>query len=121
MDDSLKGKIDISDGASDDDGHNDDDGYGDDDGYNDDDGYGDDDGYSDDYGYGVDDGLDDYRFDELTEEDVYEMIFDSEENGERFYNTYAKVKDFSARKDNIHKDNESIVTSRKWVCLKEGY
>ncbi|KAI8535621.1 hypothetical protein RHMOL_Rhmol10G0188400 [Rhododendron molle] len=63
MDDGLKGKnvvIDISDNASDDDGHNDDDGYGDDDGHNDD------------GGYGVDDGLDDYRLDELTEEDVYE-------------------------------------------------
>ncbi|XP_058215410.1 uncharacterized protein LOC131326593 [Rhododendron vialii] len=81
MDDSLKGKnvvIDISDGASDDDGHSDDDRYGDDD------------------GYGVDDGLDDYRLDELTEEDVYEMIFDSDEDGERFYNAYAKVKGFSA-------------------------
>ncbi|KAI8542835.1 hypothetical protein RHMOL_Rhmol08G0170400 [Rhododendron molle] len=82
MDDSLKGKnvvIDISDGASDDDGHSDDDGYGDDDGYNDD------------YGYGVDDGLDDYRLDELTEEYVYEMIFDSDEDEERFYNAYANM------------------------------
>ncbi|KAI8554725.1 hypothetical protein RHMOL_Rhmol05G0120700 [Rhododendron molle] len=112
MDDSLKGKnvvIDISDGASSDDGHSDDDGYGDDDGHSDDD------------GYGVDDGLGDYRLDELTEEDVYEMVFYSDEDGERFYNAYAKVKGFSVRKDNIHKDNEGIVTSRKWVCSKEGY
>ncbi|KAI8542542.1 hypothetical protein RHMOL_Rhmol08G0145900 [Rhododendron molle] len=93
MDDSLKGKnvvIDISDGASSDDGHSDDDRYGDDDGHSDDDGYGDDDGHSDDDGYGVDDGLGDYWLDELTEEDVYEMIFDSDEDGERFYNAYAK-------------------------------
>ncbi|KAI8559641.1 hypothetical protein RHMOL_Rhmol04G0189000 [Rhododendron molle] len=112
MDDSLKGKnvvIDISDGASDDNEHSDDDGYGDDDGYSNGD------------GYGVDNGLDDYRLDELTEEDVYEMIFDSDEYGERFYNAYAKVKGFSVRKDNIHKDNEGIVISRKWVCSKEGY
>ncbi|XP_058198578.1 protein FAR1-RELATED SEQUENCE 5-like [Rhododendron vialii] len=112
MYDNLKGKnvmIDISDGTSDDDGHSDDDGYGDDDGHSDDD------------GYGVDDGLDDYRLDELTEEDVYEMTFDSDEDGERFYNAYAKVKVFSVRKDNIHKDNEDIVTLRKWVCSKEGY
>ncbi|KAI8554713.1 hypothetical protein RHMOL_Rhmol05G0119600 [Rhododendron molle] len=49
------------------------------------------------------------------------MIFDSDKDGERFYNAYAKVKGFSVRKDNIHKDNEGIVTSRKWVCSKEGY
>ncbi|KAI8572051.1 hypothetical protein RHMOL_Rhmol01G0168300 [Rhododendron molle] len=98
MDDSLKGRnvvIDISDGASDDDGHSNDDGYGDDDGHRDDD------------RYGVNDELDDYRLDELTEEDVYEMIFNSDEDGERFYNAYAKVKGFSVQKDNIHKDNEA--------------
>ncbi|KAI8534282.1 hypothetical protein RHMOL_Rhmol10G0078200 [Rhododendron molle] len=97
MDNRLKGKnvvIDISDGVSSDDGHSDDDGYSDD-------------GHSDDDGYGVDDGLGDYPLDELTEEDVYEMIFDSDKDGERFYNAYAKVKGFSVRKDNIHKDNEA--------------
>ncbi|KAF7146033.1 hypothetical protein RHSIM_Rhsim04G0142400 [Rhododendron simsii] len=86
-DDSLKAKnvvIDISDGTSNDDGHSDDDGYGVDD------------------RHGVDDRLDDYRLDELTEEDIYEMIFDSDEDGKRFYNAYAKVKDFSVQKDHIH-------------------
>ncbi|CAL5430946.1 unnamed protein product [Camellia sinensis] len=39
------------------------------------------------------------RLDELTEKDVFEMTFDSKENGERFYNSYAKVKGFSIRRD----------------------
>ncbi|KAI8567571.1 hypothetical protein RHMOL_Rhmol02G0132300 [Rhododendron molle] len=81
--------------------------------HSDDDGYGDDDGHSHDDGHGNDDGLDDYQLDELTEEDVYEMIFDSDEVGERFYNAYVKVKGFSVRKDNIDKDSEGIVTLRK--------
>ncbi|KAF7147592.1 hypothetical protein RHSIM_Rhsim03G0147000 [Rhododendron simsii] len=98
MNDNLKGKnvlIDISDDASDDDRHSDDYRYGDDD------------------GYGEDDGLDDYRLNELTEEDVYGMIFDSDDDGERFYNAYAKVKGFSVRKDNIHRDNEATMNKNR--------
>ncbi|KAI8534963.1 hypothetical protein RHMOL_Rhmol10G0138000 [Rhododendron molle] len=32
---------------------------------------------------------------ELTEKDVYEMIFDSNKDEEKFYNAYVKVKGFS--------------------------
>ncbi|XP_028091452.1 protein FAR1-RELATED SEQUENCE 5-like [Camellia sinensis] len=61
------------------------------------------------------------RLDELTEKDVFEMTFDSEENGERFYNSYAKVKGFSIRRDQLYKDKNNMVISRSWVCSKEGY
>ncbi|XP_028056458.1 protein FAR1-RELATED SEQUENCE 5-like [Camellia sinensis] len=59
--------------------------------------------------------------DELTEKDVFEMTFDSEENGERFYNSYAKVKGFSIRRDQLYKDKNNMVISKSWVCSKEGY
>ncbi|XP_028105682.1 protein FAR1-RELATED SEQUENCE 5-like [Camellia sinensis] len=61
------------------------------------------------------------RLDELTERDVFEMTFDSEENGERFYNSYAKVKGFSIRRDQSYKDKNSMVISRNWVYSKEGH
>ncbi|KAF7136344.1 hypothetical protein RHSIM_Rhsim08G0130100 [Rhododendron simsii] len=38
-----------------------------------------------------DDGNDEKRLDELTEEEVYQMTFDIHEDGEIFYNAYAKV------------------------------
>ncbi|KAF7112976.1 hypothetical protein RHSIM_RhsimUnG0173400 [Rhododendron simsii] len=38
-----------------------------------------------------DDGNDDKRLDELTEEEVYQMTFDMHEDGETFYNAYAKT------------------------------
>ncbi|KAI8530273.1 hypothetical protein RHMOL_Rhmol11G0043700 [Rhododendron molle] len=49
------------------------------------------------------------------------MTFDMHEDGETFYNAYAKVNSFSIRNYNIHKDNAGIVKSRKWVCSKEEY
>ncbi|KAF7112926.1 hypothetical protein RHSIM_RhsimUnG0178400 [Rhododendron simsii] len=68
-----------------------------------------------------DDENDEKRLDELTEEEVYQMTFDMHEDGETFYNAYAKVNGFSIRNYNMHKDNAGIVKSRKWVCSKEGY
>ncbi|XP_028064308.1 protein FAR1-RELATED SEQUENCE 5-like [Camellia sinensis] len=61
------------------------------------------------------------HLDELTENDVFEMTFDSEENGERFFNSYAKVKGFSIRRDQLYKDKNNMVISRNWVCSKEGH
>ncbi|KAI8542029.1 hypothetical protein RHMOL_Rhmol08G0107500 [Rhododendron molle] len=37
------------------------------------------------------------------------MTFDLHEDGETFYNAYAKVNDFSIRNYNMHKDNTGIV------------
>ncbi|KAF7154473.1 hypothetical protein RHSIM_Rhsim01G0090200 [Rhododendron simsii] len=68
-----------------------------------------------------DDGNDEKRLDELMEEEVYQMTFDMHEDGETFYNAYARVNGFSIRNYNLHKDNAGIVKSRKWVCSKEGY
>ncbi|KAI8559092.1 hypothetical protein RHMOL_Rhmol04G0147800 [Rhododendron molle] len=39
------------------------------------------------------------------EEEVYQMTFDMHEDGETFYNTYAKVNSFSIRNYNMHKHN----------------
>ncbi|KAI8559091.1 hypothetical protein RHMOL_Rhmol04G0147800 [Rhododendron molle] len=59
-----------------------------------------------------DDENDEKRLDELMEEEVYQMTFDMHEDGETFYNTYAKVNSFSIRNYNMHKHNASIVKSR---------
>ncbi|KAI8559090.1 hypothetical protein RHMOL_Rhmol04G0147800 [Rhododendron molle] len=55
------------------------------------------------------------------EEEVYQMTFDMHEDGETFYNTYAKVNSFSIRNYNMHKHNASIVKSRKWVGIKTSH
>ncbi|KAI8563966.1 hypothetical protein RHMOL_Rhmol03G0149100 [Rhododendron molle] len=47
------------------------------------------------------------------------MIFDSNEDGKRFYNAYAKVKGFSVQKDNIHKDNVLSLQESEFVQKKD--
>ena len=48
------------------------------------------------------------------------MKFSSLDDGGEFYNTYAKLVEFSIRKDEIKRNKNNIVTSRRWVCAKEG-
>ena len=48
------------------------------------------------------------------------MKFSSLDHGGEFYNTYAKLVSFSIRKDKIKRNKNNIVTSRRWVCAKEG-
>ena len=69
---------------------------------------------------GTDEERDEKQLDELTDKEVFQMTFDSHEDGEIFYNAYAKVKGFSVRKDNIYRDKSGIVKSRNWVCAREG-
>ena len=48
------------------------------------------------------------------------MKFSSLDHGGEFYNTYAKLVSFSICKDEIKRNKNNIVTSRRWVCAKEG-
>ena len=40
---------------------------------------------------------------------------------EEFYNLFAKVTEFSVRKDDVKRDKNQNIVSSKWVCSKEGY
>ena len=57
----------------------------------------------------------------LTLESVWKMEFSSIEDIEEFYNLFAKVTEFSVRKDDVKRDKNQNIVSSKWVCSKEGY
>ena len=57
----------------------------------------------------------------LTLENVWKMEFSSIEEAEEFYNLFAKVTGFSVRNDDVKRDKNQNLVSRKWVCSKEGY
>ena len=57
----------------------------------------------------------------LTLENVRKMEFSSIEGAKEFYNLFAKVTGFSVRNDDVKRDKNQNLVSRKWVCLKEGY
>ena len=60
-------------------------------------------------------------FNDLTVEDVWKMRFSLVDEAEEFYNLFTKVTGFSVRKDDVKRDKNQNIVSRKWVCLKEGY
>ncbi|XP_028099381.1 protein FAR1-RELATED SEQUENCE 5-like [Camellia sinensis] len=51
---------------------------------------------------------------------ILEHKFDSVEDGEAFYNAYAKAKGFSIRKSRFNTNKEGKVVSRLWLCSREG-
>ncbi|XP_028084325.1 protein FAR1-RELATED SEQUENCE 5-like [Camellia sinensis] len=51
---------------------------------------------------------------------ILEQKFDSIEDGEAFYNAYAKAKGFSIRKSKFNTNKEGKVASRLWLCSREG-
>ncbi|XP_028069603.1 protein FAR1-RELATED SEQUENCE 5-like [Camellia sinensis] len=55
-----------------------------------------------------------------VERAILEQKFDSIENGEAFYNAYAKAKGFSIRKSRFNTNKEGKVVSRLWLCSREG-
>ena len=55
-----------------------------------------------------------------VERDILEQKFDSVEDGEAFYNAYAKAKGFSIRKSRFNTNKEGKVVSRLWLCSREG-
>ncbi|KAF3950776.1 hypothetical protein CMV_023511 [Castanea mollissima] len=59
--------------------------------------------------------------DHLTDAEITSLRFSSIDDGGQFYNTYAKLVGFSIRKDEIKRNKNNIVTSRRWVCAKEGF
>ncbi|XP_028116874.1 protein FAR1-RELATED SEQUENCE 5-like [Camellia sinensis] len=55
-----------------------------------------------------------------VERAILEQKFDSVEDGEDFYNAYAKAKGFSIRKSRFNTNKEGKVVSRLWLCSREG-
>ncbi|XP_028059889.1 protein FAR1-RELATED SEQUENCE 12-like [Camellia sinensis] len=54
-----------------------------------------------------------------VERALLEQIFDSAEDGDAFYNAYAKAKGFSIRKSRFNTNKQGKVVSRPWLCSKE--
>nr|DAD40127.1 TPA_asm: hypothetical protein HUJ06_014450 [Nelumbo nucifera] len=49
------------------------------------------------------------------------MEFESEESAYCFYNSYAKRKGFTIRKDWKNKNKQGLITSRRYFCGKQGF
>ena len=63
----------------------------------------------------------DKGIDHLIDAEIIGLRFNSIDDGGQFYNTYAKLVGFSIRKNEIKRNKNNIVTSRRWVCAKEGF
>uniref|UniRef100_A0A2N9FG61 Protein FAR1-RELATED SEQUENCE n=1 Tax=Fagus sylvatica TaxID=28930 RepID=A0A2N9FG61_FAGSY len=61
------------------------------------------------------------RLHDLSYADVSRIKFKSIADGDDFYNAYAKFVGFSVRKDDVKRDKNNTVISRRWVCAKEGF
>ncbi|XP_028054811.1 protein FAR1-RELATED SEQUENCE 5-like [Camellia sinensis] len=55
-----------------------------------------------------------------VERAILEQKFDLVEDGEAFYNAYAKAKGFSIRKSKFNTNKEGKVVNRLWLCSREG-
>ncbi|XP_028122067.1 protein FAR1-RELATED SEQUENCE 5-like [Camellia sinensis] len=55
-----------------------------------------------------------------VEHALLEQKFDSVEDGEAFYNAYAKAKGFSIRKSRFNTNKQGKVVSRLWLCSRKG-
>ena len=60
-------------------------------------------------------------FNDLTIENVWKIEFSSIKETKEFYNLFAKVTGFSVRKDDVKREKNQNIVSRKWVSSKEGY
>ncbi|XP_027081557.1 protein FAR1-RELATED SEQUENCE 5-like isoform X1 [Coffea eugenioides] len=58
---------------------------------------------------------------ELTENDVFHLKFDCDEEAGLFYETYAKLVGFNVRKVHTRRDENNKVRYRGWVCSREGF
>ncbi|RVX07463.1 Protein FAR1-related sequence 5 [Vitis vinifera] len=56
----------------------------------------------------------------ISDEEVYKLQFNCIDEAETFYNMLAKVVEFSFRKDDLKRDKNGDIISRKWVCSREG-
>ncbi|XP_034694589.1 protein FAR1-RELATED SEQUENCE 5-like [Vitis riparia] len=57
----------------------------------------------------------------ISVEEVCKMKFACIDEAETFYNMLAKLTGFSIRKDDLKRDKNGDIISRKWVCSKEGH
>ena len=57
----------------------------------------------------------------MIDAEITGLRFSSLDDGGQFYNTYVKFVGFSICKDEIKRNKNNIITSRRWVCAKEGF
>ncbi|XP_059597995.1 protein FAR1-RELATED SEQUENCE 5 [Vitis vinifera] len=57
----------------------------------------------------------------ISVEEVCKMQFACIDEAETFYNMLAKLTGFSIRKNDLKRDKNGDIISRKWVCSKEGH
>ena len=57
----------------------------------------------------------------ISIEEVYKLQFNCIDEAETFYNMFAKVTGFSIRKEDLKRDKNGVIISRKWVCSREGH
>ncbi|RVW62431.1 hypothetical protein CK203_064197 [Vitis vinifera] len=57
----------------------------------------------------------------ISVKEVCKMQFACIDEAETFYNMLAKLTGFSIRKDDLKRDKNGDIISRKWVCSKEGH
>ncbi|XP_030483352.2 protein FAR1-RELATED SEQUENCE 5-like [Cannabis sativa] len=58
---------------------------------------------------------------EITTNDVVGKTLPSVDEWKYFLTTYAKYTSFSVRRDDVVRDDEDIITMRRWVCSSEGF
>ncbi|KAL3500604.1 hypothetical protein ACH5RR_039697 [Cinchona calisaya] len=63
----------------------------------------------------------DKELDELTEKEVLGLKFNTAEDAELFYETYAKVVGFIVRTATTSRDKDNMVRYKRWVCSREGF
>ena len=60
------------------------------------------------------------RFEDITDDNVRGMEFDSTEEAESFYLVYGRAKGFCVRKSLKSKDKDGLIRRWSWLCSKEG-
>ncbi|KAJ1430151.1 FAR1 DNA-binding domain [Sesbania bispinosa] len=60
------------------------------------------------------------KINELTDDEIRALEFDSEEHAYEFYSEYAKVIGFAVRKDEVYRDRNDAITLRQLICNRQG-
>ncbi|KAL7105840.1 hypothetical protein ACP275_07G070800 [Erythranthe tilingii] len=64
----------------------------------------------------------DFNFENINEDAVRQLVFESLDDAEKFYTLYADVVGFGIRKQGVkRKTADDIIKYREWVCACEGF
>ncbi|XP_012856125.1 PREDICTED: protein FAR1-RELATED SEQUENCE 5-like [Erythranthe guttata] len=73
--------------------------------------------------HGLDGGGNSVGFDmkSINEDVVRQLIFESIDDAENFYSSYANLAGFGIRKQSVKRNSANLVKYREWVCTREGF